>query len=177
MLSNSYIERDANKVLSYLIPRLDGSIVVGGASSLFRPHLGEWYNDIDDSVLIESAKDFYDGYMQRTFAGWEDSDAAVDQIWTGVMGYSYDTHPHIGYVPERPEQFIIAGFNGHGMPVIYLGAKGLAKMINDGVSFEESKLPKLFKTTAERITRAQKGKEEHGDIIGDGSFGKQSGAI
>jgi glycine/D-amino acid oxidase-like deaminating enzyme len=170
LLSNSYIERDADKTLSYLIPRLDGSIVVGGAQSLFKPHLDQWYNNVDDSILIQSAKNFYDGYMQRTFRGWEDSEAKVSQIWTGVMGYSFDTTCHIGQVPDRPGQLIIAGFNGHGMPVIFLGAKGLAKMINEGVPFEETGLPRLFETSKERIALAQTSKEEHGDIIGDGSL-------
>lgn len=171
-LSNSYIERDANKTLSYLIPRPDGSIVVGGASSLFKQHKAEWYNNVDDSVLIDSAKDYYTNYMQRTFIGWENSEAEVDQIWTGVMGYSYDSHSHIGSVPDRPDQYIIAGFNGHGMPVIWLGAKGLAKMINDGVEFEKTGVPRLLKTTKERIERAHRGREEEGDIIGDGSIFK-----
>lgn len=88
LLSNSYIERNMEKNLSYLIPRADGSIVVGGASSLFRPHREQWYDNVDDSVLIDAAKEYYDGYMQRTFRGWENSDAKIDQIWTGVMGYS-----------------------------------------------------------------------------------------
>ncbi|EME42339.1 hypothetical protein DOTSEDRAFT_73235 [Dothistroma septosporum NZE10] len=173
LLSNSYIERDLNRNLSYLIPRTDGSIVVGGASSLFKPHLDQWYNNVDDSVLIESAKDYYDGYMQRTFRGWEDTDAKVDQIWTGVMGYSYDSHAHIGEVPDRPGQYIIAGFNGHGMPVIWLAAKGVAKMLNDNVPFEETKVPRVFKTTKARIEMAQNGEAEYGDIIGDGSLSRK----
>lgn len=165
----SYIERSPDKTSSYLIPRADGSIIVGGAQRLFKPHLDQWYNNVDDSVLIESAKHYYDGYMQRTFAGWEDSEAKVDQLWTGVMGYSYDSNSHIGAVPDRPGQYVIAGFNGHGMPVIWLSGKGLAKLINDDVPFEKTGIPRLLKTTKERIERAQRGKEEHGDILGDGS--------
>ncbi|KAK4613498.1 hypothetical protein CLAFUW4_09335 [Fulvia fulva] len=173
LLSNSYIERDANRTLSYLVPRTDGSIIVGGASSLFKPHTEQWYNNVDDSVLIDSAKDYYDGYMQRTFRGWEDSEARVDQIWTGVMGYSYDSHAHIGEVPDRPRQLVIAGFNGHGMPVIWLSAKGVAKMLNDDVPFEETKVPRVFKTTKARLEVAQNGKEEYGDILGDGSLSQK----
>ena len=169
-LPNSYIERSEDRTLSYLIPRPDGSIVVGGASAKFIPHREQWYNNVDDSVLIDAAKDYYDGYMQRTFRGWEDSGAEVTDLWTGVMGYSYDSNAHIGEVPERPGQYVVAGFNGHGMPVIWLGAKGLAKMINEDAPFEKSGVPRLFKTTNERIVRAQQGKEEYGDILGDGSL-------
>jgi glycine/D-amino acid oxidase-like deaminating enzyme len=80
------------------------------------------------------------------------------------MGYSFDSNPHVGHVPARPEQFIIAGFNGHGMPVIWLAAKGLAEMILKEKSFEEVGLPKMLKTTQERIEKAQAG-PEGGDIL------------
>ncbi|RHZ46221.1 NAD(P)/FAD-dependent oxidoreductase [Aspergillus thermomutatus] len=170
LLTNSYINRTKENVLSYLIPRPDGSIIVGGASALFKPHREQWYNNTDDSVLIDVAKDFYDGYMQRTFRGWEESGAGVDQIWTGVMGYSYDSNPHVGAVPENEGQFILAGLNGHGMPVIWLAAEGLARMAGEGIGFEQTGMPRLFKTTKERIERAQRGSEEEGDILGTGSF-------
>jgi glycine/D-amino acid oxidase-like deaminating enzyme len=86
------------------------------------------------------------------------------------MGYSYDSSPHIGAVPDKPGQYILAGFNGHGMPVIWLAAKGLAKMVAQEVPFEDSGMPRLFKTSQLRIERAQKGSEEEGDILGTGSF-------
>lgn len=64
------------------------------------------------------------------------------------MGYSYDLNPHIGHVPEKKGQFIIAGFNGHGMLVIWLAAKELAKIIAKGVvPFEDTSMPRLFQTS------------------------------
>lgn len=170
LLTNSYINRAEDNTLSYLIPRADGSIVVGGAASVFRPFREQWYDNVDDSVLIDSAKDYYDGYMQRTYRGWEDTGARVDNIWTGVMGYSYDSNPHIGKVPDREGQFILAGFNGHGMPVIWQAARELAKMVVAGISFEETNMPRLFQTSRFRIDRAQNGKPEEGDILGTGTF-------
>ncbi|KAH9908950.1 FAD dependent oxidoreductase superfamily [Xylariomycetidae sp. FL2044] len=165
-LNNSYIIRETGdpSVLSYLIPRHDGGIIVGGASQIFRGHLDQWYNNTDDGCLIESAKDYYHDYMQKNFHGWEDSGAYVKDIWTGVMGYSWDTNAHVGDVPGKPGQTILAGFNGHGMPVVWLAAKGLAEMIAHGKSFEEVGIPKLYKTTQERLDRAQKG-PEGGDIM------------
>ena len=68
------------------------------------------------------------------------------------MGYSSDFMPHLGEVPDAPGQYIIAAFNGHGMPNILLSSKGVAAMVRDGVSFEETGLPAVFKTTKERIT-------------------------
>lgn len=69
------------------------------------------------------------------------------------MGYSSDHMPHLGEVPDKPGQFIIAGFNGHGMPEILLSSKCIAAMVRDGTSFEESGVPWIFKTTKRRITR------------------------
>lgn len=80
------------------------------------------------------------------------------------MGYSFDSNPHVGHVPGKPGQLIIAGFNGHGMPVIWLAAKGLADMIRTGKSFEEAGLPVLLKTTAGRIEKAKIG-PKGGDIL------------
>lgn len=68
---------------SYLISRPDGSIVVGGAQYTFKEAKEQWYGVVDDSTLIEPAKDYYKDYMQRTFQGWEDSGAYVKEIWTG----------------------------------------------------------------------------------------------
>lgn len=67
------------------------------------------------------------------------------------MQYTSDLMPHIGAVPSKPGQYICAGFNGHGMPLIFLSAKGVAEMIRDGSKFEETGIPSVFKTTEERL--------------------------
>ncbi|KAJ5524710.1 hypothetical protein N7494_011360 [Penicillium frequentans] len=166
LLTNSYINRTDENVLSYLIPRSDGSIVVGGAAAVFRNAEDQWYDNVDDSVLIDAANDYYTDYMQRTYYGWEG--AKIDKLWSGVMGYSYDSNPHIGAVPGESDQYILAGFNGHGMPVIWLSSKEVAKMVMEDVSFDKTGLPGLFQSTQFRIDRALNGKEEDGDILGTG---------
>lgn len=67
------------------------------------------------------------------------------------MGYSSDGLPHIGSVPGEQNQYILAGFTGHGMPQIFLAAEGLANMIMKGVAFEDTGLPRLFKTSQARL--------------------------
>ena len=47
------------------------------------PNREQWYNVTDDSELIEPVKNYFDGFMQRTFRGWEDSEAVTDMVWTG----------------------------------------------------------------------------------------------
>ena len=67
------------------------------------------------------------------------------------MGYTSDLQPHIGSIPGRPNQYILAGFNGHGMPVIFLAAKGIAEMIKNGKTYEQAGLPKVYRTSEERL--------------------------
>lgn len=83
LLSNSYILRFNDWEYDYLIPRSDGSIIVGGARRDFYSDLGSWFDVYDDSKLIESAKNYFDGYMQRHFHGWEESEAYTENVWTG----------------------------------------------------------------------------------------------
>ncbi|KAK9456807.1 FAD dependent oxidoreductase [Dipodascopsis uninucleata] len=54
--------------------------------------------------------------------------------WTGIMGFSRDSRPLVGKLPpshldDKRSEYCIAGFTGHGMPVIFLSAKYLASMI------------------------------------------------
>ena len=68
------------------------------------------------------------------------------------MGYSSDNQPHVGPIPGRQNQYIIAGFTGHGMPQIFLSAKGLADMIVNGSQFTSTGIPRVYQTTSDRIS-------------------------
>lgn len=91
--TNSYMLRHNDWEYDYLISRADGSIVVGGAKRDFYKRLDSWFDNTDDSTLIDSAKDYFDGYMQRTFKGWDSSSASVDKIWTGSKCSKRDNLP------------------------------------------------------------------------------------
>lgn len=176
-LVNTYaIKYDAQNY-DYLIPRPDGSVIVGGARQRFWHIPERWFGNVRDDELIDETLSYFDGYMQRTFRGWEASRAEPSKVWTGsiytarpvppsetdcrpVMGYSSGFMPHVGQVPDRLGQFIIAGFSGHGMPEIFLSSRGLAKMIREDSDYEASGLPRLFKTTAARLNRQPSPLEE-----------------
>ncbi|KAK1460213.1 FAD dependent oxidoreductase superfamily protein [Colletotrichum melonis] len=152
-LVNTYGIRFDARNNDYLIPRADGSIVVGGARQMFWHKRGEWFDNVRDDELVKGASPYFDGYMQRHFRGWEESGATTERVWTGIMGYSSDFIPHLGGVPGKPGQYIIAGFSGHGMPEILLSSKGVAAMIRDGASFESTGLPRIMETSRARIER------------------------
>lgn len=72
------------------------------------------------------------------------------------MGYSSDGWPFVGALPSRPNQLLIAGFTGHGMPQIFLSAKAIAEMaLDDDVKFESTGVPRLYKLTQERLDSKQ----------------------
>lgn len=112
------------------------------------------------------------------------------------MGYTSDSLPHIGVVPNvdvesfppspplsspptpstttapsnllsklgirsnrSGSKFITAGFNGHGMPVIFRATEALASMILHGKRFEETGLPGVYETTLDRLKDEQDDQE------------------
>ncbi|CAH0021044.1 unnamed protein product [Clonostachys rhizophaga] len=150
-LPNTYSLRFNDWDFDYLIPRPDGSIIVGGARQTYLADKKQWYANVDDSQIIQKTRKYFDGYMQRHFIGWEDSEAYVADLWTGIMGYSSDRLPRVGPIPNREGMYIMAGFTGHGMPQVFLCAKGIADMVLDGAPFGSSGLPSLFEETQTRL--------------------------
>ena len=59
-------------------------------------------------------------------------------VWTGTLGYTLHMRPHVGPVPGKENEWMLAGFNGGGMTVIFTAAEVVvAKMVVQGINFEE----------------------------------------
>lgn len=188
--------RPGLETVDYLNPRPDGGIVVGGAKWTYEKQKELWYDTVDDSTLLDPVMEakYFDGYMQRNFKGWKDSGTEVDKVWTGskvflvlnvtdtananllaaVMGTTPDGAPHVGKVPGKQSQWILAGFNGGGNALVYLSAKAVAKMALDGVLFRDTgvEVPSLFETTEERLRVGQKDVESSLGGWGPGSLSR-----
>jgi glycine/D-amino acid oxidase-like deaminating enzyme len=84
----------------------------------------------------------------------------VNQTWRKITwvdnSQTPDSVPFIGPIPSSPGQFVIAGFNGHGMARIFGCAPGLVKLILGEVkSWEDTGMPKCFQITEERLAKLQ----------------------
>ncbi|KAK8055048.1 FAD dependent oxidoreductase [Apiospora rasikravindrae] len=169
-LSHTYnieygLEYPATSTVDYLNPRPDGGVVVGGGRWLFQEPQELWQNNIDDSALIEPVLEagYFEGYMQRVFRGWGSSGTELDKVWTGsafeaspapfASFTTKDGMPHVGKVPQRENQWVIAAFNGAGMTQILILGKAIADMVKKDKSFEDvdAVVPRLFQTTLKRM--------------------------
>ncbi len=105
-LNSTYVLRTGPGMYDYLIPRVDGSIIVGGANAAMSKDKSVWYDNANDNELIEPAKDYFGQYMQRLFMGWEERGAYVDKVWTGSKLISevaiLDQIAVVGPVDDKP---------------------------------------------------------------------------
>lgn len=159
-LTHTYNIYQSPESREYLVPRLDGSIILGGGQILYRNEKELWYDSVDDSTLIElpdgsNVKSrYFEGYMSKHFSSWRNisyKEENIDYNWTGIMGITPDGFPHIGGVPGKEEWFLLAGFNGSGMASIFEAARGIAHMVVDGRPVEDTHIPKIFHASEERL--------------------------
>jgi glycine/D-amino acid oxidase-like deaminating enzyme len=83
-------------------------------------------------------------------------------IWSG---YSSDSHPFVGEVPGKPNVFISAGFQGHGMVMCFLCAKALVQIMVrkvdqsvNGLGRLRDWFPFVYNVTEERMILPFKGR-------------------
>ncbi|KAJ2986624.1 hypothetical protein NUW58_g4938 [Xylaria curta] len=139
---------------NYWGTRPDGSFIVGGPGSYAdKPEL--WARNFDDASLIEPAVPFFEQWAAKNLVGWEKAEMKIENVWTGIMGYTADDLPHIGPVPDKKGLYVCAGFIGHGMPNVLLSAKAVAKLLKDGSPLAELGVPALYATSAERLRKTR----------------------
>ncbi|KAJ4391252.1 hypothetical protein N0V93_004869 [Gnomoniopsis smithogilvyi] len=143
------------ETVDYLNPRPDGGIVVGGGKWLYERERHLWYDTVDDSTPLDpvlKAK-YFDGYMQRNFQGWHESGTETEKVWTGIQGLTPDGVPHVGKVPGKTGQWILAGFNGGGNALTFLSAKAVARMATEDIPLSDTGvgIPSIFETTKQRL--------------------------
>ncbi|KAJ5145090.1 hypothetical protein N7448_002482 [Penicillium atrosanguineum] len=152
LLDNTYNLHFDSHYADYLIPRPDGTIILGGAKWTYEHDLKIWWNSVDDSTLINNeTTTHFDSVMADHFYGWENAAAQHDMVWTGIMASTPDVLPHVGRIPGSKNQWILAGFNGGGMIQIFTLTQAIAKMVTKGIEYDGTGLPELFKATDARL--------------------------
>ncbi|KAL1701979.1 FAD dependent oxidoreductase [Schizophyllum commune] len=159
MLTHTYSLRFALHHFYSVIQRKgDGAIVLGTSRGI--PGISEatkrdiYASSPDDRVVSEELQvDAVDSF-KRVFPEWgeEAPGEGVEFGWTGILGMTPDSVPFVGAVPGLPGQYVIAGFNGHGMARIFGCAPGLAKLALGG-AWEDTRMPEVFQISEERLQR------------------------
>jgi glycine/D-amino acid oxidase-like deaminating enzyme len=114
----------------------------------------------DDSTIDEPAA----AYLRKEILKVLDiqGDEPVKELkasheWTGIMGFSRDSHPWVGCVPEEVAggngMYICAGYTGHGMPNAALCAKAAVESMSG--KRDEIDLPRSYWITSERLSKAR----------------------
>ncbi|KAF4336860.1 FAD dependent oxidoreductase superfamily [Fusarium beomiforme] len=104
-----------------------GEIVIGGESQEVESLLSS-----DDSEVGPTAKEHISSIIPKMYLDVDD--VKVKKVWSGIMGFTPDGMPLIGNLDKRAtgraggEEWIAAGFNGHGMDKCWLSGQAVAKM-------------------------------------------------
>ncbi len=104
----------------YLQQRPDGRILAGGFSDV----------DADDSYTDSDAGspaiwERVETYLREDLG----ATGAVTHRWAGVVGYSGDSLPYVGEVPDRPGLFVSGGYSGVGNVPGFMCGRDLADTI------------------------------------------------
>ncbi|KAG9588060.1 FAD dependent oxidoreductase, partial [Aureobasidium melanogenum] len=152
------------KMDDYLVQRPDETsahLMFGGGRS-FGPSLGI----SDDGEVDANVAKYLRTALPRLLLSGErkkgKEELQATHEWTGIMGFSRDSLPWVGEVPDHKGIFVAAGYTGHGMPNAWLCGKSVATMVlgdDTDVAVEkavEEGLPKAYLLNEERIGRARK---------------------
>jgi gamma-glutamylputrescine oxidase len=86
----------------------NGTVLSGGGR---HQHRSAEETDVDTTTPAVQAT--IERYL-HTHYPWTQS-LAIQQRWSGTMGFSPDGRPVVGSVPEHPDSVFATGFTGHGM--------------------------------------------------------------
>ena len=104
----------------YLQQRPDGRILVGGFSDV---DAESSYTESDDGSPV--IWDRVETYL-RDDLGVE---PAISHRWAGVVGYSDDSLPYVGEVPDRPGLYVSGGYSGVGNVPGFMCGRDIADTI------------------------------------------------
>jgi glycine/D-amino acid oxidase-like deaminating enzyme len=154
-LKMTYSIRSAGNSFDYMIARQteDRSIILGGAKPTYLWDKKTWYNNWDDGIefINDKSKQYFEEFMPKHFDRWGMDDSGCKEMWTGILGYTSDLLPFVGELPDQSNGYVIAGFNGQGMPRILLCARALIDLVLGRVNKIEELIPEPYLITKTRL--------------------------
>lgn len=102
----------------YWHQRRDGRLLAGGFSDI----------DPDDGDVGSASPEVW-RRIERFLRDDLATDASVTHRWTGVVGYSDDSLPYAGEVPDRRGLYAMGGYSGHGNVPGFLAGREVADAI------------------------------------------------
>jgi gamma-glutamylputrescine oxidase len=105
-----------------------GQLLFGGCRRFERQHpdgKGTESTETTEEVLFALR-----GAFCSFFPTWEG--VAVEKVWAGTMGFTPDYKPLIGFLPDRPNLLIGAGFSGNCLPFVCVTGQLLREIILEG---------------------------------------------
>ncbi|KAF2009033.1 FAD dependent oxidoreductase [Aaosphaeria arxii CBS 175.79] len=135
----------------YLIQRsTDGfPLIYGGRDLAHKNGLPGVIGDWDDSKMTPEIITALRQFPFQYFQGWNHM-TNFRYVWSGIMGFTADTFPFVGELPGLKQQYIAAGFNGHGMARVFLSARAVVQL-----AFGESvdpRVPPVYYSIASRLS-------------------------
>lgn len=124
-----------NHGYEYCTQRPGDRIVLGGMR--WRSPTLEVNCEDDGSLNVEVSTGLRE-FLPRHFPALQD--IKVDQEWAGIMAFTPDHNPLVGPLPGRPNEYIAAGYSGHGMPITF----GAGKMVAGLIAGRETELVETF---------------------------------
>ncbi|KAA8912400.1 FAD dependent oxidoreductase [Sphaerosporella brunnea] len=116
----------------------------------------------DENAVVETA--YLSGLLTAMFPGLVRG-VQLDAAWTGVLGYSVDSVPWVGEVPEKAaggrrrgtgKEWVCAGYSGEGMVNAWGCGSALASMLRNELYGEKEVvgLPSVMLVTEKRLKKA-----------------------
>ena len=96
-------------------------------------HLGGWRHDAWDRSYWKTRPEI-DERLQENLEDWFRSafphaDLRVVRRWSGIFGWTSDFLPLVGPLPGTPDELVISGFSGGGLPFAFEAGRVLAAAV------------------------------------------------
>lgn len=112
----------ANYGYEYFRQLPDGSFMLGGCRKAFQEQEIGWDENPSDNV-----QNALEQFLARHFPDVAKS-AQIVRRWAGIMGFTEDSQPLVGSLPQQPNVHYACGFTGHGLA---MGIVSAEKMLSE----------------------------------------------